>query len=89
MLDPAKLTTSKDVKSGFLNSSFSNSLGQGRYEINFSALETKSVSILDFFLSTIATKPSNSAFVFKGSKYTSINPRLVSTTGPLSYIQYL
>ena len=87
--EQAKLKMSKFVKSGFENFSFSNSLDHGSLSIKPSAYSTRVLNFLEVSLSTIATKPSNSALAPSGSKYVSMNPILVSTTGPTSLIQYL
>ncbi len=53
----AKVTTSKAVKSGDMNESFSKSLDHGRELINFSAFSTRVLNFLVFSLSEIATNP--------------------------------
>ena len=85
----AKLNMSKLVKSGFENFSFSKSWDHGSFSIRPSAYSTRLLNFFEVSLSTIATKPSNSALAPRGSKYVSINPIFVSTTGPTSLIQNL
>lgn len=53
----AKVKTSKEVKSGLRNLSFSNVSGQGRSLIRVGAESTSFVNFLLIVLFTIATKP--------------------------------
>ena len=66
--EEAKASTYKLVKSGFLNYSTSKSFPHGRSVMIFSANVTNWLRIVDYYLFTIATNPSNSALTFKGSK---------------------
>jgi hypothetical protein len=63
-----KANTDKQVKSGYKNLSFSKSEGQGSIFKKRSAYSTKFFVFLDLSLSTTATKPSNSALTYFGSK---------------------
>jgi hypothetical protein len=85
----AKLKMSRFVKSGLENFSFSKSFDHGSFSIKPSAYSTSVLNFLEVSLSTTATNPSNSALAPSGSKYVSINPIFVSTTGPTSFIQNL
>ena len=57
-LDPNAIT-SREVKSGFRNLSFSKSLGQGRRHKNVSADSTNLVNFALMALLTTATKPNS------------------------------
>ena len=48
--------------------SISNSEGQGKFSISYSALVTKLFNFKDSYLLTIETNPSNSALALIGSK---------------------
>ena len=87
--EPPKARTSRFVKSGFVNLSFSKSLDQGRKAISSSASSTSLLNFADVSLSTTATNPSNSALAPEGSRYVSMKPISDSTTGPTSLIQFL
>ena len=67
VVEPAKVRTSSDVKSGFRNLSFSNSFGHGSRGRIFSDASTRAWNFSDFFLFTIATNPSNSLLKPAGS----------------------
>lgn len=72
--DPANVRTSRDVKSGFRNVSFSKVEGQGSF-LSISGAESKRASnFFDISLLTIATKPSNSPLEPAGSLYVSMKP---------------
>ena len=60
VVEPAKVRTSSEVKSGLRNLSFSKSLGHGSRGRMLSEASTRAWNFSDFFLFTIATKPSNS-----------------------------
>lgn len=64
---PAKVRTSKDVKSGLRNLSFSKPLFHGNKLRNCSAFDTKVENLADISLLTTATKPSNSPLTPAGS----------------------
>lgn len=64
---PPNVSTSKDVKSGLRNLSFSNSLPHGNKFRKCSAFDTKFVNLPDISLFTAATKPSNSPLTPAGS----------------------
>jgi hypothetical protein len=66
--EQAKAKTSRFVKSGLLNLSFSKSFDHGRYAISFSASSTSLLNFAEVSLSTTATKPSNSALAPRGSR---------------------
>lgn len=83
----ANASTSKLVKSGFLNSQTQNYFPQVKYCKVVGALSTNLFSSSDSYLLTTETKPQNSALIFNGSRQLSINPMLVSMIGPISFIQ--
>jgi len=64
----AKAKMSKFVKSGLENLSFSKSLLHGSLEIKPSARSTNVLNLSEVSLSTIDTKPSNSARAPEGSR---------------------
>jgi hypothetical protein len=55
------------VKSGAINFSFSSYLSHGSFGMIEEALSTSCWKILDLYLSTIATQPSQTALEFSGS----------------------
>ena len=63
----ANAIISKLVKSGLENLSFSKSDDQGNFLISPSACSTRVLNFADVSLSTIETKPSNSALAPEGS----------------------
>lgn len=70
---PAKVSTSKEVKSGLRNLSFSKPLFHGSKLRKLSAFATNVENFTDISLLTAATKPSNSPLTPAGSlknKYT-------------------
>ena len=56
---------------------------------NDSALLTNAASFSEFFLWTKATMPSYSARICLGSRYVSMKPIYISTTGEVSFTQYI
>jgi hypothetical protein len=66
--EQANATISRLVKSGFENFSFSKLLPHGNFYIKPSALSTSVLNFSLISLSTIETKPSNSALAPDGSK---------------------
>src|SRR3569833_2495896 len=87
MPEPQKVRTSREVKSGERNLSFSKSLLKGNKGINVGAASTRSPKARDLSRLTMAAKPSHSPLVPAGSRYVSIYPMLLSTLGPLSLIR--
>lgn len=71
---PANVSTSKEVKSGLWNVSFSNSLGHGNFGNSSSARSTSTENFFDISLLTMATNPSNSPRLPCGSLYVSMKP---------------
>lgn len=71
---PAKVSTSREVKSGRRYVSVSKVAGHGSRGRNISALETSVPNLADITRLTTATKLSNSPRIPAGSRYVSMKP---------------